>query len=187
VAQTYVPGMAAGLVANLWFTLVDYTQFGRCDQIYDWLMYGVLCSASVDQASEACSPNPLPDYTCPVDSGPKPAYQAIRVLNAEMAGTTYDRQLDPSETGSANIMAFRFNKANGRKKIVAWTDTGERIGRKGTSSLTIDMVFNGSHFGEEWTGQLRIVDKLGNEDIESGSDSISISITQSPIYMEVAP
>jgi hypothetical protein len=187
VAQAYVPGMAAGLVANLWFTLVDYTQLGRCDQIYDWLMYGVLCSASVERVNEACSPNPLPDYICPIDFEPKPAYQAIQVLNAEMARARYDRQLDPSETGSANIVAFRFNKADGRKKIVAWTDTGERIGKKGVLPLTIGMVFNASHFGGEWTGQLRVVDKLGNEHTESGVSSISIDITQSPIYIEVAP
>jgi hypothetical protein len=70
---------------------------------------------------------------------------------------------------------------------VAWTDTGERIGKKGVLPLTIGMVFNASHFGGEWTGQLRVVDKLGNEHTESGVSSISIDITQSPIYIEVAP
>jgi hypothetical protein len=187
VAQAYVQGMAAGLVANVWFTVADYTQFGRCDQIYDWLMYGVLCSVSVDQASDACSPNPLPDYSCPVDFGPKPAYQAIQVLNVEMAGATYDGQLSPSETGSSNIVAFRFNKADGRKKIVAWTDTGERIGKKGVSPLAINMDFEASHFGGEWTGQLRVVDKLGDATILSGGSSITVQITQGPKYIEVYP
>jgi hypothetical protein len=187
VAQAYVQGMAAGLVANLWFTLVDYTQFGRCDQIYDWLMYGVLCSASVDQASEACSPNPLPGYSCSVDAGPKLASQAIGVLNAELAGATYEVQLSSGETGSSNIMAFRFHKVGGRKKIVAWTDTGERIGKKGVSPLTRNMVFNASHFGGEWTGQLRVVDKLGNATILSGGSSITVQLTQEPRYIETYP
>jgi hypothetical protein len=181
VAQAYGQGMAAGLVANFWFPLADYTQFGRCNQIYDWLMGGVLCSASVDQASDACSPNPLPDYSCPVDFGPKPAYEAIEALNVEMAGVTYDGQL----TGSSDIVAFRFNKAEGGKKIVAWTDTGERIGKKGVSPLAINMDFNASHFGGEWTGQLRVVDKLGNASILSGGSSITVQISQSPRYIEV--
>jgi len=197
VAQTYVQGMVAGLVANLWFTLADYTQDGRCPadltgndfRLYDWLAYGVLCSASMDLASNACSPDPLPSYSCPVDLGPKPAYQALQVLIVEIGGASYDVQLGPSETGSSNIMAFRFNKANGRKKVVAWTDTGEYLGKKAVSPLTWDMVFNASHFGGEWTGRLRVVDKLGNETImnDGGAGSITIQITQSSIYLEVAP
>ena len=193
VAQGYVQGMAAGLVANLWFTLADYTQFGRCPadltgndfRLYDWLLYGVLCSADVDQASDACSPDPLPGYSCSVDMGPKPAYEAIQVLNAEMGGVTYDGQLGPSETGSSNIVVFRFNKADGGKKIVAWTDTGERIGKKGIPPLTKNVDFNASHFGGEWTGKLRVVDKLGNVTILSDGSSITIQITQAPKYIEV--
>jgi len=195
VARAYVQGMVAGLVTNLWFTLVDYTQLGRCPsdlsghdfRLYDWLLYGVLCSTSVAQASDACSPDPLPNYSCAVDLGPKPAYQALQVLSLEMAGATYDRQLSPSETGSANILAFRFNKANGRKKIVVWTDTGAPIGNKSVSPLTLNLVFNASHFGGEWSGQLRVVDKLGNAIILSGGSSITVQVTQGPKYIEVYP
>ena len=187
VAQAFGQGMAAGLVANLWFPLADWSQHKRCDQTYDWLMGGALCSADVDQASDACSPNPLPGYSCPVDFGPKPVYEAIEAFIAEMGGVTYDGQLGSSETGSSNIVAFRFNKDDGRKKIVAWTDTEERIGKKGVSPLAKNLDFDASHFGWEWTGQLRVVDKLGNEDILSGGSSITVQITQSPIYIQVAP
>ena len=186
VAQAYAQGIAASLVANIWFPLADWTQSGSCSNIYDWQLGGVLCSADVDQRSDACGAgNPIPEYSCPDDFSPKPAYEAIEALIAEMGGVTYDRQLDSSETGSSNIVAFRFNKADGRKKIVAWTDTGERIGKKGLSPLAINMVFNASHFGGDWTGQLRVVDKLGNASVLSGGSPITVQITQSAKYIEV--
>jgi hypothetical protein len=50
------------------------------------------------------------------------------------------------------------------------------------------MVFTASHFpGNAWTGQLRVVDKLGNQSIanDGGTGSIAIQITQSPQYVEV--
>jgi hypothetical protein len=101
----------------------------------------------------------------------------------------YEGQFGPLETGSSNIMAFGFEKGDGGKEIVVWTDTGERIGAKSYPPLTIDMDFNASHFGGEWTGQLRVVEKLGQERImdDGGTGSISLQITQSPIYVEVAP
>jgi len=68
---------------------------------------------------------------------------------------------------------------------VAWTDTGERIGRKGFSPLTLNVDFNASHFGGDWTGQLRVVDKLGTASILSGGSSITVQITQGPKYIEV--
>jgi hypothetical protein len=49
------------------------------------------------------------------------------------------------------------------------------------------MDFEASHFGGEWTGQLRVVDKLGDATILSGGSSITVQITQGPIHVEVAP
>jgi len=159
VVQAFVQGMAAKLLANIWFTTTDFEHELGSE-------YGLLKR----------------------DLTPKLAYKAYQVLTAEMAGAIYDRQLTTAETGSANIEAHRFTIENGSTKIVLWTDTGERLGKKGVSSITRTMIFTSEHFpGNEWKGQLRVVDKLGNERIETGGSSISVDITQSPLYVEVAP
>jgi len=122
------------------------------------------------------------------DLTPKSAYKAYRVLTTELRGASYDRQLTTWETGSPNIEAHRVTMEDGNTKIVLWTDTGERLGKKGVAPITRTIVFTSEHFpGNEWTGQVRVVDKLGNERIERGGSSISFNITQSPIYVEVAP
>ena len=161
-AQTLVRGEVLGLVANLWFSLVDFQHELN-------FKYGLLKDDA--QLSR------------------KLAYTAYDVATEELAGAVYDRQLTTAETGSANIEAHRFTMPDGGKKIVLWTDTGERLGKKEVSPITRTMAFTNDHFAGEWTGQLRVVDKLGNETIldDGGTGSISIQITQSPIYVEVTP
>jgi hypothetical protein len=187
MVQGMVRGMVVDLVGNIWFELKDaYSYGGNCNFLYSWLMMGILRSKQVDEASDACPSNPLPGYACAEDNCVKPVYEALQVLTqSELSGAVYDRQLTEVETGSRNIEAYRFTMPDGGKKIVVWTDTGERIGKKGVSPLTRNMVFNASHFDGEWTGQLRVVNKLGTDTVVPGSTSIGV--TQSPIYVEVYP
>ena len=163
VVRAFVRGMVANLVTDIWFTMVDFNHpYG--------LLYGLLRT----------------------DLSTKPAYEAYKVLTVELQGASYESQLPPSgsadATGSVNIEAYRFEMEDGKKKIVLWTDTGERLGAKEVSPVVRTMVFTADHFpGNTWTGQLRVVDRLGNEAImgDAGASSVSIQITQGPQYVEV--
>jgi hypothetical protein len=157
VAQTLVRGEVLGLVATQWFTLVDF-------QHELGYKYGLLKD----------------------DGGltEKLGYTAYRVATEQLRGWVYDQQVTWSDN---RVEGHRFRQADGNKKIVVWTDTGERLGKKGLTPLTLDVVFNASHFGGEWTGQLRVVDMLGNATILSGGSSITVQLTQEPRYIEIYP
>ena len=121
------------------------------------------------------------------DNTPRQSYYAYDVLTDQLGGTQYDRQLSPAETGSSEIEAHKVITGDGVEMIIAWTDNGERIGRKGYPPVTRTMQFNASHFST-WTGRLRVVDKLGTEQIMgSGGAFVDVQITQDPKYISVAP
>jgi hypothetical protein len=179
--QALVRSMAAGLTSVTWYTVEDYTG-GRCFELYDWLLFGLLRSMPVYYAATACgSYNPIPDYSVSVDHEPKPAHTAYGVAVDQLAGATYDRQLTTAETGSSNIEAFRFTRGDDLAMIAAFTDNGERLGRKGYSALERDMTFDASVL-PGWTGRIAIVDHLGNTTHETGT-SITLTITQWPVYV----
>jgi len=158
--QTLVRAEVLGLVAAQWFTLVDFEhELGY--------KYGLLKN----------------------DAGltEKLAYTSYRVATEQLSGWEYDQQVTWSDN---RVEGHRFMKADGTRKIVVWTDTGERLGKKNLSPVTTTITFDSSYFpGVTWTGKLRITDKLGVVTIEgwAGSPSVSITVTQSPVFVEVAP
>jgi hypothetical protein len=88
------------------------------------------------------------------------------------------------------VEGHRFRQADGNKKIVVWTDNGDRLGRKTLSPVTTTITFNSSYFpGVTWTGKLRITDKLGVVTTagSAGSPNVSVTVTQSPVFVEVLP
>jgi len=158
-AQVYARSKAAGLLTSIWFTIVDH----------DWLYweYGLLRN----------------------DLTPKLVYTAYQVAADQLAGALYDRQLSPDETGSADIEAYRFVKLNGSALVICWTDTGERFGRIGTPSIQRDMTFTPDSLGGQWSGQLRVTDRMGTTQLvgTTGVSAVTIALNQSPIYVEVGP
>jgi hypothetical protein len=158
-AQSRARGMAAGLHISIWHTLVDPGG-------YD---YGLLRSATI--------------------SDKKPAYDTYTVASDRLAGVVFDKQLPTSGadgTGSSDIEAYRFTRPDGSKLIVLWTDTGERLGKVGTSPITRSMTFSSAHFGA-WTGTVWVVERDGSTWTITGSTSVTISITQSPKFVYVIP
>lgn len=156
-AQVLARSMAAGLEVTLWHTLVDP----------GWFDYGLLRSAS--------------------PSDEKLAYDTYGVATQYLTDATFDKQLPVSGvdgTGSADIEAYRFARPNGSKLIVLWTDTGERLGKTGTSSITRNMTFGAAHFGT-WTGSLTVVERDGTSTTKTGTSSITISIDQNPKFIYI--
>jgi len=139
----------------------------------------------------------FPNYGI-VDStfNPYPAYYAYQTLTGQLEwGTSFDIQLGPSETGSQYIQAYRFVMPDGSKKLVLWTDDGQKIKR--ASDLHIDMAIGGVQLDDTWTGRLSVVDEYGVETvIEDGgagdrdgvvNGAITIQVTQAPVYVKAAP
>ena len=136
---------------------------------------------------------------------PFPAYYAYQTLTTELGDVDPSQQayqLGPSETGSEYIQAYRFTMQDGGKKLVLWTDDGRRI--KDASDLHINMAIGEAQLGESWTGKLRlrvvdstsyptpivtIIEDGDPEDLDGNgsNNSITLEITQDPIYVELAP
>jgi hypothetical protein len=136
---------------------------------------------------------------------PFPAYYTYQTLTEELGDVDSLQpayQLGPGETGSQYIQAYRFTMEDGGKKLVLWTDDGQRI--KWASDLHINMAIGETQLGESWTGilRLRVVDSTSGyppqvtiiedgdpEDLDGNdsNDSITLEITQDPIYVELDP
>jgi hypothetical protein len=136
---------------------------------------------------------------------PFPAYYAYQTLTEELGEVDASQpavQLGPDETGSEYIQAYRFTMLDGGKKLVLWTDDGQRI--KWASDLHINMAIDETRLGESWAGTLRlrvvdstsgyppqvtIIEDGGSGDLDgSGSNnSITLEITQDPVYVEASP
>ena len=151
-AQVYVRSMVAGLEFAIWFTVRDY----------DWLYwgYGVLRN----------------------DLSPKPVHTAFQILTSKLAGATYERQLTPGETGNSQIEAYVFTKLDSSTVIVAWKDSGERLGKTGVTVTPTNVTFTSGMFNS-WTGQLLVTDHMGNSTVQGPT----VSIGEAPKYIEVAP
>ena len=164
-----------------WFTGQDHFT-GSCSNIYDWLQYGLLRSQTVYERAVACgSANPLPDY---VVSGPyetKPAHAAYKTAAEQIGQAIFANQLTPEQTGSTQIEAYRFYKPGQGYVIVAFTDTGERLGRRGIAPVTTTMNVS-ELLLPGWTGRIAITDYLGNITFATGS-SIPVTIGQEPVYV----
>jgi len=182
--QLMARSMAVGAQNAVWFTIED-SFTGACDNPWAWLTFGLLRSQDVYQAAQACDPNPLPGYNVAAPHEPKPSLAAYRTAVGLLGGVPYDRQLDAGETGSPEIQAFRFQTTGGRYLIVAFTDNGRPLGRRGYPPVERDMTFDNGVL-PDWTGQLRVTDHLGNETLFSG-DSVTLTIRQAAVYVRADP
>lgn len=181
--QMLARSLAARVKYAVWFTAEDNFT-GDCANPYAWLTFGLLRSLPVYQAAQACDPNPLPGYFVSGPHEAKPVLEAYHVAGQQLNGAAYDVQLGPGETGSSQIEAHRFLTLSGRR-IVAFTDTGERLGRRSTPPVTRQMTFD-ANILPGWTGRIQITDHLGAVTYANGG-SIDLTITQAPIYVRVVP
>jgi len=125
--------------------------------------------------------NPIPEYYVAADHEPKPAHTAYGVAVRELDGASFRAQLTTTQTGSAQIEAYRFARSDGVSVIAAFTDNGERLGRRGYPPVERSMTFDAGIL-PGWTGSLTVVDYLGNVTHLTGS-SIAITIRQAPIFV----
>ncbi len=188
LGQVMARSIAAGLEGAIWFTFSDQLpdpSAPRCDDLYFWLAHGLMRTRWMAEAVAGCQEPPLPGYTAGQDFVPKPALGAFAVAAGILSGAELDRRLSPAETGSAQIEAWRMRLRSGRLGLVAFTDNGERIGRRGFPPVVRDLTIDASIL-PDWTGTLRITDHLGNQRQESGS-SVSVQLGQAPLYIETIP
>jgi len=158
VPIVYARSIAAGMKFAIWFQLRDYPPS------VTYYGYGILKN----------------------DFSPKPVLTAFKSLSQKLGGVIYDRQLTPGETGDSQIEAFRFNKPDGGKIIVAWRNNGARMGAKDVPPVTpVNMLFTSALFGNQ-TGQLLVTDHMGVPQPLLPLGSL-ISIGQAPKYIEVVP
>ncbi|MFN2115690.1 MAG: hypothetical protein ACK2T6_08235 [Anaerolineae bacterium] len=170
--------MKAGVEPTIWYTVEDYTG-GDCDELYDWLGFGVLRSLDVYEAAQDCSPNPIPGYSVSADHEPKPAHTAYSVAADQLDGAAFDAQV---VTAHPELEAYRFEESGGGYMIVAFTDNGERLGRRGYPPVVRQMTLNASNL-PGWTGTVAITDYLGNTTYRSGGSFVNIDVTQWPVYV----
>ena len=184
VGQVMVRSMAAGLEAAIWYTTEDNAT-GACDDPWSWLTVGLLRSAWVAQRAAECDPSPLPGYEVARPHEPKPALAAFRAASDALSGATYVRQLSPGETGGASVEAHRVDTADGRAAMVAFTDHGERLGKRGAEDVTRTLRVDSSTL-PGWTGRVRVTDYIGESRVETG-DSVTVWLTYEPTYLVVEP
>jgi hypothetical protein len=170
--------MKAGVEALVWFEAEDRTG-GDCDSIYDWLGLGLLKSMTVYNAAQQCNPNPIPDYSVSRAHEPKDSYRAYGVVVDQLDGASFDTQI---VTTHSEIEAYRMQESGGGYMVVAFTDNGERLGRKGYPPVTRQMRFDSSVL-PGWTGRIAITNHLGVTTYRSGSTFVNINVTQWPVYV----
>ncbi len=182
--QVAVRALAAGLRAVIWYTATDYTG-GNCDDLYSWLLLGLMRSEWVAEAARACPDDPLPDYRPSETWERKPAYDAFATASSLIGEAEHLGQLSPAELGVTAVEAHRLLLPDGRSALVAFTDHGRNLGSRRAAdvmrSLTVDEELVG-----EWTGRLRIIDHLGEERVLTG-DSVEVRLTYRPQYFVVEP
>jgi hypothetical protein len=177
-------GLAENLPLILWFMGKDRFT-GDCSDIYAWQTFGLLRSSQVAEQAAACQNNPLQGYPEGHDNAPKPAQLALKTAQTELGGSVLEAELGASVTGNRRIEAYRFRHESGQRVIVAFTDNGERIGRRGSREILTQLNLTSSML-PGWTGHVTIVDHLGVEGVQSG-DSIRIDLRQAAVYIRVAP
>jgi hypothetical protein len=145
VVQLFTRSMATDLQTTIWFQFVDDGELGS------WT-FGLL--------------DP--------ELNPKLSYYAYQVVAQNLAPTDYERTLTSGETGSEEIEAYQFIKADGvGRVVVAWTN----------DELVHSMPLQ--------TAELTVVDKFGTEaTIRDGDDGqwdgyVHVDIGPSPLYVHV--
>lgn len=181
VGQVMSRAMAAGLGIAIWYTTEDYAT-GACDNPYDWLAVGLLRSEWVADRASECPESPLPDYEVGAPHEPKPAHRAFAVASAALSGARYDRHL--LDVGFA-VEAHRLKREDGRHLLVAFTDTGDRLGRRGTNIVQTDFTVR-PEILPGWTGRVRVTSYLGDTRVETG-DAVVVPLDHRPTYIEVVP
>jgi hypothetical protein len=188
VGQVTARAAAAGVQGAVWYTLTDLLPdpaHPNCADPYFWLTFGLLRSRAVSLAAQACPTPPLPGYNSSADFEPKPAYQALAVANRMINGAAFERRLDLSQTDNADIEAYRYRRLDGSALIIAFTDHGERLGKRNWPDRTADLQV-GPALLSGWTGRLRVTDHLGGSRDVSGA-TVTVTLDQRPLYLEVLP
>jgi hypothetical protein len=188
--QAHYPGRALARAAAVgvrtvtWFSAEDH-RIGACDDAYgySWLAVGLLRSQPVFDALQACEPVPEYglDYQVSQPHEPKPVLAATDIALSELDGRTYDRQLTVPETGDVHIEAHRLLAADGDGLLVAFTDTGERLGRRTHPPLGRTLTVDAGLL-PGWTGSILVRDHLGATTVLSGSQ-IDVPLGQAPRYI----
>lgn len=188
VGQVTARAAAAGVQGAVWYTLTDLLPdpaHPNCADPYFWLTFGLLRSRAVSLAAQACPTPPLPGYNSSADFEPKPAYQALAVANRMINGAAFERRLDLSQTDNADIEAYRYRRLDGSALLIAFTDHGERLGKRNWPDRSADLQV-GPALLSGWTGRLRVTDHLGGSRDVSGA-TVTVTLDQRPVYLEVLP
>lgn len=124
------------------------------------------------------------------DLTPYPAYYAYRTLISELAGYEFVRQMTLEEVGSNDrIQGYIFSKEGvTSNKLVLWRDEWKKPIKKQSMTATETMDVSATQLGT-WTGRLSVVNKFGDEMImgNDGADSITITFSSDPVYVEASP
>jgi len=183
-SQAAIRALAADLEFAIWYTAVDYTG-GNCDDLYSWLLLGAVRSTHVAELARACPENPLPGYAPAGEWEAKQSLAALATAAQWLEGAAYGGQLTASDTGDASIEAHRLTLDGGRPALAAFTDHGERLGRKGSPDRERTWSIGPEHL-TGWTGKLRVADHLGAVRIMEG-DRVDVRITFRPQLILVEP
>ena len=188
MGQVFGRAAAAGARGAIWYTLTDLLadpSRPNCADPYAWLSHGLLRSRYVAEAAAACPTPPLPGYRVNGDVEAKPSWQALSTAGRLLAGASFERRLDFAETGDLAVEAYRFRRPDGSALLLAFTDHGERLGKRGQEDLTAEWVLTPALL-PGWTGRVRVTDYLGQVLQQSGA-SIPVALDHRPRYVEVAP
>ncbi|HUG60970.1 MAG TPA: hypothetical protein VMP03_03950 [Methylomirabilota bacterium] len=172
--------LSAGVELSVWFSAEDHV-IGTCGAPTTWQGHGLLRGLDIYEAMQACPTSPVPEYHVDVDHEPKPALGAVETASRLLSNASFDRQLTSGETGSSKTEAYRFVESGGGDLVVAFTDTGERIGARSKPPITRQMIFNSSIL-RGWTGAVEVTDHLGGTTTYFGSE-IVLTIGQAPIFV----
>lgn len=188
--QVLLRASAEGVPMVLWFVAKDRFT-GPCDDIYAWQTFGLLRSRAVALAAAACPLNPLGSYDAPTDNLPKPALDAFRTAQEQLRGLSFERVLEPALTGSSQVEAYRFrHPLSGAYRLAAFTDSGERLGRRGPGGVQPTPVRRTLRLGPsllpDWTGRVRLTDHLGVSTLREGA-TVDVDLSEAPLYAEAVP
>ncbi len=188
VAQVTIRAQAAGVEAAIWFIDEDFI-IGDCDVPDAWQLFGLLRSPRIAAAAALCPANPIPGYAPLAPHEPKPSLTAYATVARVLGGARFERQLTPADTGHSEIQAYGFTLASGRAAYAAFTDHLLPLGRI-VAGVPVDDVEHDFTVDAEylpgWTGRVRVIDHLGNEQVRSG-DSVTVRLTYRPTYVVVEP
>lgn len=185
VGQVAARAMAAGLSTAVWYSAVDSSALD-CQDRYAWLTFGLLRARWVYEAVQACETNWLPGYAPEDDWEPKPSLTAFAAARQALAGAAYERQLAPAETGDAAIEAHRMRLPGGDVLIVAYTDTGEWLGRRIAPPLARTLRVDAALVGQPFA-RLERTGYLGAQ-ADLGPGPVDLPLTYRPVYLRaVAP